>query len=282
MLKNPYEETSDEQLLTDLDACVKLEKQTTLSVLECIAEVDHRRLWLREGYSSLFDFCVRRLNYSEGEAARRIQSARCAQKVEAVKPLLQENTLSLTALSMIAPFVTKENAKELLPQVENKSSREVERVLREVFPESKPEAEFLKLLLDEELKKLLEEAKRTFSEKDPLSAIKKALRKAMTKAPQRQREAKRHTRYVPSALKREVRERDGHHCSFRSTSGVQCNQTAHLEIDHIRPWAKGGSSQDAGNLRLLCRAHNRMLGIDAFPRHSAQYAKEAPYSLGSS
>ncbi len=260
-----FENTSDEQLLTELDACVRREKQTALQVLERIGEVDSRRLWLREGYSSLFDFCVRRLNYSEGEAARRIQSARCAQKVEEVKVLLEENTLSLTALSMIAPFVTKENARELLPKVENRSSREVERVLREVFPESKPEAEFLKVLLDEEMKCLLEEAKTIFSENDVSSAIRKALRKATAKAPQRRSEVKRHTRYVRSALRQEVKERDGHRCSFRAVSGVRCNQKAHLEIDHIRPWAKGGSSQQPQNLRVLCRAHNRMLGRAAFP-----------------
>jgi hypothetical protein len=31
-----------------------------------------------------------------------------------------------------------------------------------------------------------------------------------------------------------------------------------LEFDHVRPWALGGSSGDAANVRLLCRVHNRL------------------------
>jgi hypothetical protein len=68
---------SDGELLVEIVEAVKVEKGSTLAVLERLAEVDGWRLWLREGYSSLFGFCVRKLNYSDGEAARRIHAARC-------------------------------------------------------------------------------------------------------------------------------------------------------------------------------------------------------------
>lgn len=37
-----------------------------------------------------------------------------------------------------------------------------------------------------------------------------------------------------------------------------------LEYDHRRPFALGGSSDDAENIRLLCRAHNRLHAEYAF------------------
>ncbi|MBI3295074.1 MAG: HNH endonuclease, partial [Deltaproteobacteria bacterium] len=66
----------------------------------------------------------------------------------------------------------------------------------------------------------------------------------------------RHTYRVQARTAREVKDRDGYQCSYMGQSGVRCNQTAHLQIDHVRPYALGGSSRDLENLRLLCRAHN--------------------------
>lgn len=265
---------SDQTLLTDTANLVRVEKQTTLRVLEYLHEIDTRRLWLREGYSSLFDFCVRYLNYSEGEAARRIQSARCAARVEEVKPLLEKNELSLTGLSLIAPFVTKQNAETLLPQVLSKTTREIEEVLHREFPESRPSEEYLKIRLDDELKELFAQAQKQLSEKDQTVVLKRVLKgfvtKRIAKRTERTMSPRKHTRYVPRAVRKEVQETSAHQCTYQAPSGVRCNQTAHLQVDHVRPWAKGGSSWDPSNLRLLCRAHNLMLGNLAFPRHRAK------------
>lgn len=255
---------SDRELLVETAALVKVERQTTAKILEHLYEIDRRQLWLKEGYSSLFDFCVRYLNYSESEAARRIQSARCMARVEEVKPLLEENALSLTGLSLIAPFVTKENAATLIPEVRGKSSREIEKVLHAHFPESKPAEEFLKVILDDELKALWVEAQKAVSEKDVSTTLKKVLRRFLAKSAPRNSRPRTHTRYIPMRVRREVSAAGDGKCEFRAASGVRCNQTAHLELDHIRPWSKGGSSWAPENLRMLCRAHNRMLGREAF------------------
>ena len=44
-------------------------------------------------------------------------------------------------------------------------------------------------------------------------------------------------------------------CEYAGPSGVRCTARVGLEIDHIEPHAKGGSSGEE-NLRVLCRAHN--------------------------
>ena len=69
-------EMQDAVLLVHCKEQVLLEKGATARVLETLTEIDKRRLWVKEGYASLFDFCVRYLKYSEGEANRRIQAAR--------------------------------------------------------------------------------------------------------------------------------------------------------------------------------------------------------------
>ncbi|HWA72816.1 MAG TPA: hypothetical protein VG937_10795 [Polyangiaceae bacterium] len=64
-------------------------------------------------------------------------------------------------------------------------------------------------------------------------------------------------RHLNRATKRAVIQRDGERCSYTSDSGRRCEARAFLEYDHRQPSAKGGNSQ-VENVRLLCRAHNRL------------------------
>lgn len=63
-------------------------------------------------------------------------------------------------------------------------------------------------------------------------------------------------RRIPTALRDAVWRRDGGRCAFRSSDGRPCGARSRLQVDHVVPWARGGSSTEIGNLRLLCRAHN--------------------------
>ena len=65
-------------------------------------------------------------------------------------------------------------------------------------------------------------------------------------------------RYVPARVKRAVWQRDDGRCTWRFDDGRLCGSRDALEFDHFRPFAKGGRSDDARNVRLLCRMHNRM------------------------
>ncbi|HEX4047706.1 MAG TPA: HNH endonuclease [Elusimicrobiota bacterium] len=65
-------------------------------------------------------------------------------------------------------------------------------------------------------------------------------------------------RYVTARVKRAVWQRDDGRCTWRFEDGQVCGSRDALEFDHFRPFAKGGRSDDARNVRLLCRAHNRL------------------------
>jgi hypothetical protein len=65
-------------------------------------------------------------------------------------------------------------------------------------------------------------------------------------------------RYIPARVKRAVWQRDDGRCMWRFDDGRLCGSRDALEFDHFRPFAKGGRSDDARNVRLLCRMHNRL------------------------
>jgi len=263
-----FEMIQDEQLLSDCKKQVLEEKSATAKVLEYLIEIDNRKLWIKEGYASMYDFCIRCLGYSEGEANRRIQAARLSQRVEAVKPLLEKGEISLTNLTLLSPVLTLDNAKELLPKIIGQPSRKVEAILQEHFPERAAKKEFFEVEIDEELKDLLIEARKRASEKDNSLLLKKVLKAFVKPKPTtrpRSSHAK-HTRRVPAPTAREVKLKAGYQCEYVSPSGNRCSQTAHLEVDHVRPYAFGGSSKEIENLRVLCKVHNLYMARLYFPK----------------
>jgi len=64
------------------------------------------------------------------------------------------------------------------------------------------------------------------------------------------------SRHIPANTRAAVFDRDAHRCSYVAADGTRCNATRNLEIDHVEPFALGGS-HEAENLRVLCAAHNR-------------------------
>ena len=79
------------------------------------------------------------------------------------------------------------------------------------------------------------------------------------------------SRVVPQKVRDEVWERDGGRCTFVSCkTGRRCNSMHGLEIDHIQPFARGGTSS-AKNLRLLCRQHNQLAAIQVFGKDKMDF-----------
>jgi hypothetical protein len=67
---------SDAQIVSSLKAICAEDRRVLADLLAHLVEVEDRRLHLLDACPSLFDFCVRRLQMSEGEAFRRITAAR--------------------------------------------------------------------------------------------------------------------------------------------------------------------------------------------------------------
>jgi 5-methylcytosine-specific restriction endonuclease McrA len=87
-------------------------------------------------------------------------------------------------------------------------------------------------------------------------------RLARTSRPQRRARPSK-AGHVAAAVRREVFERDGEQCTYADAEGRRCECRTLLELDHVIPRAHGGAD-DAANLRVRCRAHNRMYAEEVF------------------
>jgi hypothetical protein len=74
---------------------------------------------------------------------------------------------------------------------------------------------------------------------------------------------------VTRAARRQVFERDGEQCSFVGPDGRRCQAKAFLELDHVESRALGGSDE-SHNLRVYCRAHNRLWAEQTFGKAYVQ------------
>jgi hypothetical protein len=66
------------------------------------------------------------------------------------------------------------------------------------------------------------------------------------------------SRYMPAAVRRVVRRRDGDRCTFVDKQGRRCTERRGLEFHHDDPYGRGGD-RSPSNVRLLCRSHNAYL-----------------------
>jgi hypothetical protein len=79
----------------------------------------------------------------------------------------------------------------------------------------------------------------------------------------------------PAEVRRAVWTRDEGRCQWRLESGDICGATHRVELDHVRPRARGGPST-ADNLRILCRRHNDLAARLVFGEHWMERCKARP------
>ena len=88
---------SDRELLRETSNLVRHERHLQGAVIDHLAEIEARGLHLQRGFSSLFDYAVRELGYSDAAAARRIGAMRlCADQPDA-REGLRDGSLTLSA-----------------------------------------------------------------------------------------------------------------------------------------------------------------------------------------
>jgi len=107
-------------------------------VLLHLNEIERRKLHLKLGYASMFDYCTSGLGYSSSAAARRIRTARCMARYPEVLALLKANEVNLSTVSQVSRLLTAENKDALLQRMRGKSQREVDLIVAEYEPRSMP------------------------------------------------------------------------------------------------------------------------------------------------
>jgi hypothetical protein len=125
---------SDDQLLARVRSLAERERASTAALIAALVELDGRRLYLGEGYSSLFAYCTQALRLSEDAAYNRIRAARVAIKWPAVIDLIADGSVSLTAVRLLSDVLTDSNHAELFRAATHKSKRDVEALVAALHP----------------------------------------------------------------------------------------------------------------------------------------------------
>ena len=102
---------SNKELLSHTKLLVQKERNIHIQVLRHLAEIDSRKLFFKQGFSSLFDYAVRELGYSEGAAYRRIKAMKLCCALPETANRLQSGHLSLSAASQLQVFFEKQDKK---------------------------------------------------------------------------------------------------------------------------------------------------------------------------
>jgi hypothetical protein len=73
--------------------------------------------------------------------------------------------------------------------------------------------------------------------------------------------------YIPAAVRRLVRERDGDRCRYVDAQGRRCTARDRLEFHHRQPHGYGGD-RSPDNIRLMCPTHNQYLADHDYGKHA--------------
>jgi 5-methylcytosine-specific restriction endonuclease McrA len=126
---------SDATLLAEAIRAAGAERRATADLVALLAEVDSRRLYLGQGYPSLFAWCTGALRLSEPAAYSRITAARAARRYPMIVAQLADGDVTLTTITLLAAHLTDENHETLLEAARQKSKRDVERLVASLVPQ---------------------------------------------------------------------------------------------------------------------------------------------------
>ena len=179
-----------DQLLSETKIIVSEERRITAKLIEYLTEINQRLLFLKLGYSSLFEFVTKELGLSEGAAQRRIQCMRLMQDLPETRKAYEQGTLSLSngaklqshfqAIKKSGQAKTIEEKKQIAKHAENKSQSECDQMLSKLAPELpkpdkarvlSPTVRELKFSISEDLFKKIERLKELLSHSHPNATL---------------------------------------------------------------------------------------------------------------
>lgn len=249
------------------------ERRATAELIRVLIEFDKRRLYLGEGYPSLFAYCTQALHYSEHGAFNRIEVARAAARWPQLLARIEDGSLHLAGARLLAPHLTEENIEAALESASFKSKREIEEVAaamarRNVLVAVAAEQYRLHLTISRQARDTLRQVQALIGHQvpdaNPAVIVERALslllekllqeRAALTARPRAASARTSRSRHIPAAVRREVWKRDEGRCAFVGRQG-RCREQTRVEYHHVVPYAAGGQNTPA-NIELRCRAHN--------------------------
>lgn len=179
----------DKVLLDHTFKLVQEERERLIVLLRHLKEIQDRRLFSSLGYKSLFDFCVRRIGYSEDQAYRRISAMKLIKEIPEVGSQLSTGKLNLTHINLAQSLFkrealsagkafSREEKIEVLEKISDRPTREAEKIIFEFSSEPMPgvpdqiklvgtEVVEIKFQAPQELQNKIEKLKGLLAHKNP-------------------------------------------------------------------------------------------------------------------
>ena len=276
---------SNFELLGRFGKLVRTERKITHLILECIAEIDSRRLYLDKAYPSIYEFMVEEFGYSSSAALRRIESARLLRDVPELAEKIESGAINLSQLSKVQQAVRAvqkledrkvdiAEKKELLSRIEYTTQQQTEVILCQALSLSvlvedkqrmhRDESVTLTITFSKEQMDLLNQVQDLIAHAVP----EKKWSEVMTYLAQKEIQRRTNVRpnkskpFAPGSNALSVKTKKivlnkNRCCQYRDPfSGKLCGSTRFLQVDHRHSvWA--GGSNEIQNLQILCAEHNR-------------------------
>lgn len=125
---------SDEDLLRQLLQLAGREREATVELIVHLAELDTRKLYLGEGYGSLFAYCTEALHLGEHAAFNRIEAARLSRRFPAILDRLADGSLTLSTVRLLGPHLRRDNFQQVVTEATGRSKRAVEVLVARLAP----------------------------------------------------------------------------------------------------------------------------------------------------
>jgi hypothetical protein len=134
-MTNRFTRLSDASLLQHLSDLAARDRRTTAELIECIIEVKARRLYRVEGYPSMYRYCMARLGMSADVAFKRMRVAYWARRFPRIIDALADGRLNVAGIVLLSTRLRQDNGDELLITAENKTNKEIQKLLAMRFPQ---------------------------------------------------------------------------------------------------------------------------------------------------
>jgi 5-methylcytosine-specific restriction endonuclease McrA len=273
---------TDTQLHNKLLLLAKKVKLLDMEIINHLQEMEVRKLYSEYGYTSLYDYCLRALKFSEDQSYRRIKSMRLAEEMPIVKESLKSGDLTIANATMLGslfdkiPDVPEDEKIKIVNKAVGKSKRDCEEYILDVkevhglTPKPKktvirresPETSRVSLSLPKEsVEKLVQlKAHHKVTKLEDLMEIlinQGIQAKENELKPQRKRNTvTKNSRSIPKAVKYNAHQKSNGKCE-------SCGSVYKLEYDHQIPFSFGGTN-GVDNIRLLCRNCNLRAAIKIY------------------
>ncbi|MCC6138212.1 MAG: HNH endonuclease [Bdellovibrionaceae bacterium] len=135
---------TNNHLISSFDGLVKNERKITGQILECICEIDKRKIYLEKNYTSLFDYLVKDFGYSAGAAMRRIDGARLLREIPDIGEKFENGSLTLSQATQIQKAsrelkkmkrtaISALEKRDLVLKIENSNQKDTAKTIAAVF-----------------------------------------------------------------------------------------------------------------------------------------------------